>query len=1375
MLLALMLTGLLGFAGLAIDGSNLYYQQQRMQIAADAAALGGARQLGLNANHDTVDSTIRHLATENYATSVNWTPTNGGRGVHVEAARNFEAFFAKIYGYDTFTVTAQSEAQYEPVTGVDRLFPLTVDCDCVDDGLPIPPMDEPGDGDNPGGEEEPQGCSNLYPIALSIDTLRGKSAGNELGDIFNGVQSGNFGWLSWEDTNNTPDLIARLTPPGNSHLYINPDDPDDHVVSIGDWVSGSPGVANAGGVRSALDVLKTMDIIVPVWDQATGNGSNSLYRVANFAKVRITDYRLPSQNRITATFLGYDDTCGVGGSGTIDTGQAAYEVKLQNKVGNTWNYQVRKISGSDLSHWSLGISTCLDKVVRIEPSGGALQVDGIRWTTAEGFESGTFSFTLNGNYPAGMVDAQVLAGSQAGTVSIQGPICDGTGGGDLSAVGVCLSTLDFEADDAGASLLAGQIVDNEWASWGVGVTTSSPANHPAMIFDSAHPTGNDPDLGSPHQDFGGPGRGIGGGSGKPGENRTPQGKVLIVAESNNPAMPDDAAGGGTLVFAFDYPVRIDEVHILDIDDAGAAGTVKAYSAKSAGDLVATGRMLGLGDNSTQVVAVDAAAAQRLEVNLPKGGAVSALVSCRNQQTAHYRLGDLIWSDTNSNGLQDSGEPGIAGVNLELYASGQSNLVAQTMTNISGKYLFPDIPPGSYSVKVAPSNFGEGGPLAGALYSPANVGGGAPATATPIPLPTATATATPTSAPSSCQVNYQIASQWGNGFNADVTLTNQSASNWNGWTVNWTFAGNQTITNIWNGKKTQTGQQVEVRDAGHNKKVNVGATVSFGFQASYSGANAIPASFSVNGQPCSGTAAPTAMPTATPTATTPPAATATPTPTGQPGGSGAVAAMVSWMNQYNLVVLDDLQSFGEVDYRAFIGGNFTSGNSAQFGGHMSGSTACTDRVLTVVGNIAAGNPLNMQKGSLAIKGTTNNRAINYNGGSGCGKITDSSLSDAQITADMQGASAALAAIPANNNVPALDAGGNLYFRVTTKTAAGLAVFNVSAGDVFNRGNMIEFANDAGATTILVNVSGASINWTQGNMGNFMTSYSPNIAKVIWNFHQLTSFTTNSKRFAGALLAPYAAVNAGSGNLEGSTVVKTLVSAGEIHDPVFSLNNIPPLTSVAQPTPTAAPTVAPTATPTATPVPTSNDTTDSDCISSTGQAPAVVSGGDNLTVDCGFILPPTPTPGASPTPTPGASPTPSGSPTPTGEAPVCSFSWLDWDGVTSSYQELYDNMADTRRSGTWYVGNIVQPGPPVSPNLYTEAGLTNLVGKKVRIPLSEYNGNGYAICGFVEVKLLDYALQDEARWLSLDWLISVIRSAESDPAGLDFGARDVRVLR
>jgi hypothetical protein len=150
-------------------------------------------------------------------------------------------------------------------------------------------------------------CS-LYPIALHTSTLDGAPVGQEIVDIYNGQGPGNFGWLSWTGEQGVPTLATSLTPPGNSQTYLNPGNPLDHTVSIADWVFGRPGVANSSSVRAALDGLLPLVITVPVWDQSTGQGSSLSYRVAGFARVQLTGYRLPGQNRISAIFWGYT-TC----------------------------------------------------------------------------------------------------------------------------------------------------------------------------------------------------------------------------------------------------------------------------------------------------------------------------------------------------------------------------------------------------------------------------------------------------------------------------------------------------------------------------------------------------------------------------------------------------------------------------------------------------------------------------------------------------------------------------------------------------------------------------------------------------------------------------------------------------------------------------------------------------------------------------------------------------------------------------------------------------------------------------------------------------------------------------------------------------------
>ncbi|WP_033218548.1 glycoside hydrolase family 9 protein [Kitasatospora phosalacinea] len=102
---------------------------------------------------------------------------------------------------------------------------------------------------------------------------------------------------------------------------------------------------------------------------------------------------------------------------------------------------------------------------------------------------------------------------------------------------------------------------------------------------------------------------------------------------------------------------------------------------------------------------------------------------------------------------------------------------------------------------------------------------------------------------SCAVAYRVDSSWGNGFTATVTVKNTGASTVSGWTLGWSFGGDQRITNAWNAAVSQSGGTVTARDAGWNGTLAPGASASFGFQATYSGGNATPARFTVNGADC----------------------------------------------------------------------------------------------------------------------------------------------------------------------------------------------------------------------------------------------------------------------------------------------------------------------------------------------------------------------------------------------------------------------------------------------------------------------------------------------------------------------------------------------
>jgi SdrD B-like domain/Secretion system C-terminal sorting domain len=65
------------------------------------------------------------------------------------------------------------------------------------------------------------------------------------------------------------------------------------------------------------------------------------------------------------------------------------------------------------------------------------------------------------------------------------------------------------------------------------------------------------------------------------------------------------------------------------------------------------------------------------------------------------VGDRVWFDTNGNGTQDTGEPGVSGVSVTLY-NNAGVVVGTTITDANGNYLFTNVTPGNgYSVGFTP--------------------------------------------------------------------------------------------------------------------------------------------------------------------------------------------------------------------------------------------------------------------------------------------------------------------------------------------------------------------------------------------------------------------------------------------------------------------------------------------------------------------------------------------------------------------------------------------------------------------------------------------------------------------------------------------------
>lgn len=130
----------------------------------------------------------------------------------------------------------------------------------------------------------------------------------------------------------------------------------------------------------------------------------------------------------------------------------------------------------------------------------------------------------------------------------------------------------------------------------------------------------------------------------------------------------------------------------------------------------------------------------------------------------------------------------------------------------------------------------------------------------------------------CEVDY-TAQQWKTGFTATITVRNIGAR-LKRWRLEWHFADpGQTVIQGWNGEYVQDGTHVTVTGRPGKASLEAGASLTLGFNGSWSGANPAPTTFELNGITCTRPVPPTPTPRTAPPAPssgdpwTPPAALA----------------------------------------------------------------------------------------------------------------------------------------------------------------------------------------------------------------------------------------------------------------------------------------------------------------------------------------------------------------------------------------------------------------------------------------------------------------------------------------------------------------------
>ena len=137
---------------------------------------------------------------------------------------------------------------------------------------------------------------------------------------------------------------------------------------------------------------------------------------------------------------------------------------------------------------------------------------------------------------------------------------------------------------------------------------------------------------------------------------------------------------------------------------------------------------------------------------------------------------------------------------------------------------------------------------------------ASASASATSSPSASASASASSSPSAsasatagfgCHIVYTRNSEWPGGFTGTVTINNTGTTTISGWTVKFTYPGDQKVTSSWNdGSLTQSAQTVTVSNASYNGTISPGGNTSFGAQGTWTSNDTSPTSFTLNGTTCS---------------------------------------------------------------------------------------------------------------------------------------------------------------------------------------------------------------------------------------------------------------------------------------------------------------------------------------------------------------------------------------------------------------------------------------------------------------------------------------------------------------------------------------------
>lgn len=281
-----------------------------------------------------------------------------------------------------------------------------------------------------------------------------------------------------------------------------------------------------------------------------------------------------------------------------------------------------------------------------------------------------------------------------------------------------------------------------------------------------------------------------------------------------------------------------------------------------------------------------------------------------------------------------------------------------------------------------------------------------------------------------------------------------------------------------------------------------------------------------------------------------------------------------LSTYSIMAMHELNIDSDIYGATIVCGSITHSGSINFiKGIDPNSYPVTSYGLEIHGQIGSGSTVKVYAGSLGLSNnfsrtitpltsenyTVDGRSVSLEEGNrGASVNVNPNLTSKCIKMenDLRTLSNQLTNLPniSTNNISVpISSSGPLRFYVNRVDANGIAAFYMSANTTLNNPftQNIEVVIDgiisSAVQLIVINLSGTTISYGEGNMnGGWLTS-AIGRSKTIWNFKQATTISV-TKRWMGAFLAPDASLTTNS-DIDGVVAVHCLMSTAKVNDPLL----------------------------------------------------------------------------------------------------------------------------------------------------------------------------------------------------------------------------------